>query len=319
MTRLFIILPLFVLFLPCSVAAQEEVPWLSLSRLSIAAATSYHFSPWKKYNESLQLAQDAIRYNFWYQVPRGSFEKILGDGSVELSAGYRLIEGLSVNIIAGYTSTSSDGNFVNANHENLYPNGAPYTLERAINQNIRLNVQEYGLGFRYEYEITGGIHLFGLASVNQAYGNLSFEYEYMYAYDLQALGARYFYSVELQDKKLSYHVGLGAVIHLYDFLSLTSSVEYRWLKLPDFYGVGTYRFQNTSANNGYEQNESFEASLGEADGYFGIHILSFGPPPEYILHTHLSNTTAQLWWATHKPETFDLSGIGVKIGVQIEF
>ncbi|MBI3789237.1 MAG: hypothetical protein HY276_13410 [Ignavibacteriales bacterium] len=316
MTRLFIILSLLVFLLPRFVIAQNEIPWLSLSRLSISASTSYHFSPWKKYNESLQLAQDAIRYDPTYAAPKGSFEKILGDGSIELSAGYRLIEGLSINVIGGYTATSSEGIFSHSVF-GTDSDGSSVTLaEPRFIQNFKLNVVEYGFGIRYTYEITEGISLAAGASASQAHGRLNFEYEF------QRSSTTYSYSVEMQEAQYSYRVGLGMLVNLYGPISLNSSIEYRWLKFPNFQGDGTYREQHNTSTSSDEYSQPFQALLGESDGYFGIHSPHTAQTVvnEHLLHILWQRTSVwATWYETRKPATLDLSGVGVKIGIQVEF
>lgn len=303
--------------MPCPVIAQDEVPWLSFSRLSLSAATSYHFSPWKKYNESLQLAQDAIRYSAGYPSPSGSLEKILGDGTFEIALGYRIISGLSVNLIGGYTSTSSNGAFSYPIEGIVYLDGYGYAYdsELSIHQDIKFNVLEYGIGFQYSYEIMEDVQLSTLASIHRSFGRFNFEYDYQAPYD------RNLFSAELQETQRDFRAGIGALVRLYGPLSLSSSVEYRWLKFPNLRGNGTHLEQHNHPNNIYEQSREFNAGLGEADGYFGLEIDDNDKwyVAEYLLYRLWTSAEVQSWWKRKTPATLNLSGVGIKVGVRFEF
>lgn len=316
MTRLLLILVTIASLLPCSVIAQDEVPWLSLSRLSLTASSSYHFSPWKKYNESLQLAQEAIQYDSYYAAPKGSFEKILGDGTIEVDIGYRLVEELSLYAIGGYTTTSSDDNF-SYTVLGLGTNGEFIVLvEPRFSQKVKLNIFEYGIGARYSYEISKGVKIFSSTSASRSDAKFNFDYEY------QRLSQRYVYSVEMLDAKYSYRVGVGIQVNLFGPINLNSSIEYRWLKFADFQGDGTYLEQYNNPNSSYEYSQTFQTHLGESDGYFGIYSLMPNRPiiNEHLLHILWRRTSVgATWYSTKKPATLELSGIGINLGVQLEF
>jgi hypothetical protein len=89
-------------------AQQEDESWLSPSRLTLTATGSYHYAPWKKYNESLQLVQDAIRYNPAYPNPQGSLDLVKGDLTEQIEASYRVFGSFSILVSAGWIHTEGE-------------------------------------------------------------------------------------------------------------------------------------------------------------------------------------------------------------------
>ena len=294
-----------VLFFPSALQSQVADPgWLSWSRVSVSASGSYYFVPWKKYNESMKLVEDAIQYSPSYQNPRGALESINGDGTAGFTVSYRIYSGLSLLLSSSYLT--GGGAF-----DVTY--GTSYLFQTT--QKVRLHVWEHGVGLRFTQPVSKdvSVSVFGLAV--RSFGTLLFDFHF------QPQSWNEHFSADLRDKRWSATSGIDIQYRVFDDFSLVSSLEYRWLTFPELQGNGTYTESMDVSASEPSYSSGFSAQLGEADGYFGLMIPSRfgGYVPIQILHTLWSMTPAQQWWYTEKPTALDLSGIGIRIGIQYEF
>jgi hypothetical protein len=294
-----------ILLFPSSLLSQVADPgWLSWSRVSVSASGSYYLVPWKKYNESMKLVEDAIQYSPSYQNPRGALERINGDGTAGIAVSYRIYSGLSVLVSSSYLT---GGGSYDVTYGTSFPS--------QFTQKMRLHVWEHGAGLRFTHAVGNDISIsvFGLAQ--RSFGRLVFDFHYVPSYTTDQ------FSADLRDKRWSGTSGIDIQYRVFHDLSLITSVEYRWLKFQELQGNGTYAdgIDPSSNRPGYAYN--FSARLGEADGYFGLMIpREFGGyVPIQVLHILWGMTPAQQWWYTEKPTALDLSGIGIRFGVQYEF
>jgi opacity protein-like surface antigen len=303
-----------VILSACTNAQEADVPWLSLKRLSVMANASYHYVPWKKYNESLLVAQDAIRYSPSYPDPRGELEKVLGDGTFDFTMGYRIISGLSFGITAGYLRTGSDGYLSYNPGYTVYVGGEPVAdAKQLVEQNIRFSAPYLGVGFRYTHHLTGPFRLFASASFERYYGLFSFHYE-----DIQPW-QRDLFSADLRETRFGFRCGVGLSLRVDESLSASAAIDYRWLRFEHLRGGGTYSSEYRGYSS-YGESYPFNAQLGEADGYFGLHIATEDQPyvSDYLLHTLWRSSAAGPWWKT-QPASLDLSGFGLTMGLSYVF
>jgi hypothetical protein len=282
-------------------AQETDVPWLSLKRLSVMGSSSYHYSPWQKYNESLALAGDAFRYDPYYQNPRGTFEKVFGDASFDLTALYRLVPRLSVGIRAGLLTTGGTA-AVSYNRATVTTvTVLPSDFIRSIEQNVRLDVPHYGIGLQYALSLSKTLELSASTYVSRYLGTFSFDYT----------DGTSVYTADLREGRFGLVSSVDILCTIYGPLSIASSFEYRWLKFPHLTGNGLY------TQHAYTYTQAFEAQLGEADGYFGL-LFKYVPNGPGI-HALWERTPSVSWWITQKPAVLDISGVGLSLGVQYAF
>jgi hypothetical protein len=302
MLRAFCSLLLTLVIISAHTYAQEaDVPWLSLKRLSVTGSGSYHYRPWQKYNESLALAQDALRYDPYYQNPRGTFEKILGDASFDLTALYRVIPRLSVGIRAGFLTT---GGTAVVSYNRAYVTKVtifPSDLTKSIEQKMRLDVPHYGVGLQYALNLCESLQLSASTYVSRYLGTFSFDYR----------DGTSVYTADLREGRFGLTSSVDLLCTIYGPVSIATSFEYRWLRFPRLTGNGLY------TQHAYTYTQAFEAQLGEADGYFGLLFKNVPEGPG--IHSLWERTPSNPWWITQKPAVLDISGVGLSLGVQYAF
>lgn len=299
-TLLWMVLPL----LSSSLLAQDEVPWLSLSRLTVSSAATYHYRPWNFYNNSLSLVEQAVRYDFVYTNPSGSFEKILGDAGGEISASYRILSGLSLEVFGSYGET---GGAVHLTY-------GPPSLTIVIEQEISLRLYEFGSGIRYIFKPLENVSLAAVVRISKAYGTMDYEFLFLPPWQWKHL-----YQAELKDRTTVSRIGLEATYPLWNNVKLIGSVEYRWMSFDKLEGAGK---ETNYYGSGPDYENSFRARLAQINGYFfgveaieGTHIYT-----EHLMHTLWSRTELYAqWWSNREPAILDLSSLGLKLGVSYEF
>jgi len=289
-------------------AQKSEEPWLSLSRLTLTASSSYHYAPWKKYNESLLLVQDAVRYNPAYANPSGSLEQIKGDLTYQLEASYRVLSSFSITVNAGWMQTEGVIDF-----HNPFP-GTASGVGEFYAQTMWLSSYHCGAGVAYTHIVNNILSISAGASIVHYPANLDFQATY------QRPTAANLFSANLKESALGLHAHLEAQLSAFGPLSIVSRVEYRWLMLRNLRGSGSetdieeYTF-GTLMNG----PTVFDAQLGEAGGYFGLFIPTSQPINDHLLHGLWARTPAGPWWETQKPTSLDLSGFGISLGVSYAF
>lgn len=304
-------------FCSTTLIAQEDLPWLSLNRLSVSISSSYHYRPWTSYNASLRKAQDAVRYDPSYRNPEGSFEKILGDLGIDLSISYFIFEDLSFNVIGGYTGTQSklDLTYLSS----LSPMPSPPNTN--VNQELRLGLTEIGGGVRYQQRLAENLHLVFGGTIVSSQLRFLFNYELNTALiDGKHPRTKYSFAATLSDKATSVRALVGLRWSFLSFLSSIAEIDYRWLRFESVRGTGKQITEYlTPTYNAFTKD--FNALLGETDGYFGILLSPMtGPLDEHLLHIPLWGRTDVLpYWETRRPVGLDLSGFGVRLGVQFDF
>ena len=297
-------------------AQQEDESWLSLSRLTITATGSYHYAPWKKYNESLQLVQDAIRYNPAYSNPRGSLDLVKGDLTGQIEASYRVFGSFSLLVSAGWMHTEGVIDFSTPLPSSTPPGNTSYF------QAMWLSSFHYGVGIAYTHAVDEDLSFSVGASIVRFPVNLDFQASY------QLDGPVDFYvppmysslfKANLRQTALGFNTHVEAKLKIGGPLSIVSRLEYRWLTLKHLQGSGSESDIYASPNSTQVYGpRAFEAQLGESDGYFGLFI-----PPlninDYYLHSLWSRTPSKSWYDTQRPTSLDISGVGISLGVSYAF
>lgn len=295
-----------------SLFAQEEDGWLSLGRLSASTSATYHYAPWKAYNASLTLAQDAIRYTPRFLNPDGQLEKVLGDASYDVTIAYRIVSTFSMEVSAGILQVESHDSFRYALTYPVYVHGATILNgEPLIQQNLALNSPHFGIGMRYTSDVSSLLHISVSAVLERHSGSLKFNYRYEFPGSSDLFGAN------LGQPRFGARATCAVSLALDQSFRIVAGVDYRWLKFTNLQGRGTY----TSVYSYTDiSSHAFDAQLGEGNGYFGLHIAPKDEPyiPVYILHGLWSGSAAGPWWQT-QPTSLDISGIGMTIGVQYAF
>ena len=313
------VLNLIALALSSSLCFAQEADqnWLSLSRLAISVSSAYHFRPWDKYNDAIAVARDAINYDPIYRNPQGSVQKIRGDLGVDARLDYRIIEGLSFSLNGTLMRT---GATTVLSYKSGYNDVTATAPIYGIENTLRLNTNEYGLGLRYSFELAHGLELRIGGAIQRAEGSMDFEYDYTYG--VPGSSTRFSYSANLKDIAMSRKASIELSVVLLDQLSVTTSVQFRSLAFLNLHGRGTYKnaYGYTNGQH-FESSVDFDAALAEADGYFGVKV-DDGAGGVYIneyLHQLWARSPAQPWRQTIRPTTLDLSSFGVSIGIQWSF
>ncbi len=302
----FVVCLTFLLAFNNLLAQQGDESWLSLSRLSLSASGSYHYAPWKKYNESLLLVQEAIRYNPAYRNPSGSLDQINGDLTYQLEASYRVFSSFSVTIVAGWLHTEGVMDFHNVSTS---------SYSQSYFQTMWLSSFHFGAGLAYAYTLDDDLSLSAGASIIRYPANLDFQANF------QSTPDAYLFSANLKESALGVHAHIEAHFSAFGRLSIVPRIEYRWLTLKNLRGRGSetdvyaYSYGTSIGGPG-----TFEAQLGEAAGYFGL-IISPGNGfiNSHLLHQLWYLTPVGRWWETEQPTSLDLSGAGISLGVSYEF
>jgi hypothetical protein len=296
---------MFLLAFNNLLAQQGDESWLSLSRLSLSASGSYHYAPWKKYNQSLLLVQEAVRYNPSYANPSGSLDKIIGDLTYQIEARYNVISSFSLTANAGWMQTEGVMDFNNVSASGF---GQSYV------QTMWLKSFHFGAGLTYAYVFDNDLSLSAGASFVRYPANLDFQARF------QSPPSAYLFTANLEESALGVHAHVEAFFRAFGRLSIVPRIEYRWLTFNNFHGRGSETDIN-SYPSGVQIGGpgSFEAQLGEADGYFGLIISSTNGVNSHLLHRPWALTPAGQWWNTQQPTSLDLSGFGVSLGVSYAF
>lgn len=289
-----------ILFLLVSFAsAQEEIPWLSPSRLSVSLLAGYHYAPWTSYNHAMQVAQQYINADPTYVNPRGSFEKVNGDVSFDGIVSYRVIRQLSVYGILSHTTTGGRMSLQTSSG----------MIERA-EQDIDLGVFEYGLGLNVGHDFGEAIRFWASGSYSWARGTLSYEFATL-QYGFRQLS----WSAEFTNNTNSWRLNLGATAIVAGPVAIQFSTEYRWLRFDTFEGTADERYADqANPGNPYEYKGTFHTYLAEKSNYFGLNERGSQVNPTDF---YWANTPYDA--AFPQPAVFDLSGFGVKGGIVIEF
>lgn len=285
---------------------QEEVPWLSLERLSISTSGSYHFRPWHFYNNSLSLVEQAVRYDAAYTNPAGSYEKIVGDMGTGLVISYQLLEGLHIEGLGLYTMT---GGSVRLEQPRIsFPPSVTI-------QDLSLRVIEWGIGVRSTFSLGNEFDLNTALHVSRASGELRYDYGY-----IPTNRQEYLFEADLNDRSSAVRAAVEVSYRLFGLFQLTGGVEYRWLRFDNLEGWGKEIYRDKGFP--YEGIRPFQAKLAQTKGYFFGLIPSDG---SYISNAHLMRTLwtrteiYPSWWNNLEPASLDLSSFGFRIGVRYEF
>jgi hypothetical protein len=305
----FVVCLTFLLAFNNLLAQQGDESWLSLSRLSLSASGSYHYAPWKKYNESLKLVQEAVQYNPAYSYPGGSLEKINGDLTYQIEASYRVFSSFAVTLNAGWLQTGSVIDFRNESPTARSDDRQPYR------QSMWLSSVHFGAGLSYAYEINDLIRLSAGASIVRYPAHLNFQAV------SQIPNTANVFDANLQETALGFHAHVQAELQAFGPIRLTSRLEYRWLRLENLSGNGSETDLYTDVNGTSVQGpRAFEAQLGEAGEYLGLMILpSNVNVNSYLLHQLWARTPSGFWWEIERPASLDLSGFGISLGVSYAF
>jgi hypothetical protein len=287
-------------------AQQGDESWLSLSRLSLSASGSYHYAPWKKYNESILLVQEAVQYNPNYANPSGSLDKIIGDLTYQIEARYDVVSSFSITVNAGWMQTEGVMDFNNVSTS---------SYSQSYVQTMWLSSFHYGAGLAYTHVLGDDLSLSAGASIIRFPANLDFQARF------EAPTYAGLFSASLKESALGAQAYIEALFNAFGRFSIVPRIEYRWLTLNNFKGRGseTDVYSDRSGVSIYGPS-SFEAQLGEADRYFGLIFSSSDfPINSQLLHRLWALTPSGQWWNTQQPTSLDLSGFGVSLGVSYAF
>jgi hypothetical protein len=222
--RALIVNLMFFLSFDTLLAQRGDESWLSLSRLSLSASGSYHYAPWKKYNESMLLVQEAVRYNPTYTNPSGSLDKINGDFTYRLEASYRVLSSLSITVNAGWLQTEGVMDFHDVSISGF---------SQSYVQTMWLSSFHYGAGFAYTRMVDDELSLSAGAGVLRYPATLDFESIYQYP------ASAFLFSAKLKESALGVHAHVEAQLSALERFRIVSRLEYRWLTLKNLRGSGS--------------------------------------------------------------------------------
>ncbi|HEY9164791.1 MAG TPA: hypothetical protein VIS48_01385 [Candidatus Kryptonia bacterium] len=292
--------------------AQDSIATGSfLDRLSVSLTGSYHYAPWKGFNNSLTVLESEIEFDPLYQQTSGWCKQGIGDGASQAKVYFSMTNGIDLVATGAMLQSTASDNLVNY-FEQTYDIGE-FTNESTI---FRLRSYSVGVGVRYHLNITEGVSIICEAFGERAFGRLHFEY---------AGTNSYFNFVASADMSANTWGGVASVgvrARLYGPISLLSSVDYRYLKFRDFEGSGNYLFKlhNWGLPTVTADSLVSPVKLIEADPYFGVHFINTHATPyssRYVPYYH-TNYYDDIP-GPETPAILDLSGFGLSIGVEYEF
>jgi hypothetical protein len=293
-------------------AQEETTDVFSLSRLSFSLSSVYHFQPWRQHNQAFSALYEQVKFDPYYGNPKGSYEKIVGDLSVEGVVGYAVMSGLSVNVGGRYTRT---GGSCDLSHS---LGSLPY--QYAYNQTAKLDLFSFFVGSRYTISLTDILGITAYAYAERVNARFGFEYEYKYL-GTQSVSS-YNFSATLKEWVWSGTFGGGVSLKPFHPITLSLVAEYRVLRLSELVGSGIYK-----RSYGIASEYTFEAFLAEDENYFGIDIYRNTSPDaendayweKSVLFILWSRIPGNSWGESLRPAVLDLTGFGIKLECSWQF
>lgn len=281
----------------------------SPQRLSLQLGSAYHFNPWGNYNNALATVSQEIRLNRFYIEPIGYYEKINGDLSARGTLGYHLPE------ISPRLFLLLDGQYasLNAGFE-FYPHPGKIPeqfISPAFHQEINFRFWSAGAGLLYQLPLAGKWSVQASAGVDRYSANLDLQWRYWpWTQGPLPVGEGEQLSATLEDASWGGQARLLLSWKQFGPVSLLAGAEYRFAKFKSFEGPATYIFS---------RERTFVAELVEASNYFGVRVKE--QPVQQNDMIYLSPLTFQTLPDENSriPATIDLSGLGLTLGLQMEF
>lgn len=300
----------FFILASCAAAGHAQNPSLfSPQRFSVQFGSAYHFNPWKNYNNALATVSQEIRLNRFYIEPIGYYEKINGDLSAQAGLGYHLPE------ISPHLSLLLSGQFarLDAGFE-FYPDPGKIPaqfISPAFHQEINFRFWSAGAGLLYRLPLTEKWSVQASAGVDRFSANLDLQWRYWpWTQGPLPAGEGEQLSAKLEDDCWGGQARLLLAWKRFGPVSLLAGAEYRFAKFKSFEGLATHVFS---------RERPFVAELVEASNYFGVRVKEQPGLEQDMIY--LSPLTFQTLpdETSRVPATIDLSGLGLTLGLQMEF
>jgi hypothetical protein len=258
----------------CALSAQEDptipddVPALSLQRLSVSAASAFFYAPWKELNDSFGAVRDAYAYNAPIGLDHGRIDRLRGDVSVGIDLQYRVVGPISLIVEGTTTFTGADMSLQtrpvsHVDHAFYY---IPYVATQFNNSfDLRLT----GIGAGLAVGLPGVLRSRIRLTAGRSSASLDYAFSSVNSSEISRFNAN------LTDHTTYISVGLESSIPIAGSFSLCFGVHYRSLRFAGLKGDGTV-FRDYPGFPGSEYSSPFKARLVNAGSYFGIDISGDG-------------------------------------------
>lgn len=291
---------IIVVLTQVSAYAQESGADLSPSgNFSISIASNYHFSPWNKLNDMLGVIGEQVKFNpSAYQNTTGSYDRINGDISLRLKAGYGVFEPAWIFLTSSYVRTGSDMK-LNNSYEFLWAGTADQSMS------FGLNIYSVGAGAECTFRVSRLFSLMASALGERSFGVLHFESESTSPSQLLKSAA------DMKSEVWSGQASVGVRMPLCGRISLLGAIDYRLLRFPVFTGSGSYVGTILPSSTWVSVNSS--AKLVEGEHYLGVLYEPRGLQSPYPASYELTPSSRG-----DTPAILNMSGMGGSLGIEIE-
>jgi hypothetical protein len=239
-------------------AFTEDLPTLSLQRLTVGVTSSFFYAPWNDLNDSFGAVRDAYAYNAVLGLERGSIDRHRGDMSAGIDLTYRIVGPISLTIEGALTSTKAE--------MQLTANPTSYTYYGVFGRSKYHNSFDLGLagfGGGLVIDLPGTLHT--RLRITAGRSEATLEYAFSSTSDNE-IGR---FNATLRDVSTYITIGLESSIPIAGPLSFFLGAQFRSLGFANLRGDGT-AFHDYPSTPGYAVEIPMRARLVRAGSYYGV-------------------------------------------------
>lgn len=291
----------------------DEIPALSLQRLSVGITSTFFYAPWKDLNDSFGAVRDAYAYNPTLGLQNGSVDRHRGDLSTGIDLTYRIVGPISLLLEGHRTFTDANmglrtvptGYFLVGSPS--YPTTFDYSLD----------LQVTGLGGGFVIDLLGSPRTRVRLSAGRATAALDYAFSAVSDREITRLNA------SLSDESTYITVGLEGSIPIVGSLSFNLGATYRSLRFARLEGDGTL-FHDWPDYPGYAETIPFSTGWVKAGSYYGIDPAEgsrvyIGDRALVVPWLGTPGTSVDELTGTTTRTTLYLNGFGVRGGLSYAF
>jgi hypothetical protein len=291
----------------------DDLPGLSLQRLTVNVTSSFVFAPWKDLNDSFGAVRDAYAYNPILGLQSGSVDRHRGDMSAGLDLTYRLVGPISATIEGSFTTTGAEMHLTTA-PGNISIAGVFGPREFRNTFDLSL----VGIGAGFVIDLSGALNTRLRLTAGHSSATLDYFFHMNSAYENSRLDAT------LRDEGTYISIGIENSITIAGPLSFFLGAHYRSLRFANLQGDGR-AFHALPFMSGHAFEVPIKARLVRAGSYYGVD----GPEDwrvnmveRSMLGPWLVTPNVNIYSSLQEeavPATLYLNGFGIKGGLTYAF
>lgn len=294
-------------------AVADDLPAVSLQRLTVGVTSSFFYAPWKDLNDSFGSVRDAYAYNAVLGLQDGHIDRHRGDLSVGIDLTYRIVGPISLALEAVRTFSGAEMEVRSASNGYTF-----YSLSGTSKFHNSFDLGVTNVGGGLVIDLPGSLSPRILILAGRADATLDYSFEYAGAIE------RGRFDATLKDHGTFIVIGLETSIPVWGPISFSLGAQYRSLRFAALEGNGTAT-QDYSLSSGYRQQMPFRARLVRSGAYFGVDVEGDWPvwgwgeriiipwaaaPGSHHYSTFLRDAV---------PTTLYLNGFGIRGGLNYAF